>query len=73
MIKPLMLSLLIPGMSAAVLLSTYAQEEHSGASALLIPAIIILLLVALNGFYVAAEFGIIGVRPTQLEEMEGDG
>lgn len=73
MTKVILFSLMIPGMSAAVLLSSAVQHEPSdGFGALLLPAVIILLLVALNGFFVAAEFSIIGVRPTQLEEMEDE-
>lgn len=73
MSKAILFSLMIPGMSAAVLLSSVAQQESGGGlGALLLPTAIILLLVALNGFFVAAEFSIIGVRPTQLEEMEDE-
>src|SRR4051794_24743280 len=32
-----------------------------------------LLLVALNGFFVAAEFALVKVRPTQLEPLIGEG
>ncbi len=75
MTKGLLLSLMIPGMSAAFLVSSFAAAPSEGGSnwwGLLIAIVIILFLVALNGFFVAAEFGIIGVRPTQLEEMEGE-
>jgi CBS domain containing-hemolysin-like protein len=72
MTKAIFLTLMVPGMSAAFLISSAAQENSQGWSALLIPFVIILILVALNGFFVSAEFGIIGVRPTQLEEMEGE-
>lgn len=72
MSKMILLSLLIPGMSAAFLLSAAAPEGESSWGSFLLIAVIILLLVALNGFFVAAEFGIIGVRATQLEEMEGE-
>lgn len=72
MTKGILLSLVIPGMSTVFLISTTAVGDASGWSALLLPVAIILLLVALNGFFVAAEFGIIGVRSTQLEEIEGE-
>lgn len=41
--------------------------------ALLIPAIVITVLVLLNGFFVAAEFAIIGVRPTRLAQLADQG
>jgi CBS domain containing-hemolysin-like protein len=34
-----------------------------------VPTIVILALVVVNGFFVAAEFALIGVRPTQLGEL----
>ncbi len=40
---------------------------------LLIPAIIIMALVLLNGLFVAAEFAIIGVRPTRLAQLAEQG
>jgi CBS domain containing-hemolysin-like protein len=72
MTKGIFLTLMIPGMSAAYLVTSAAAEGETSWGGLLIAIIIILLLVSLNGFFVAAEFGIIGVRPTQLEEMEGE-
>lgn len=72
MSKLILLSLLVPGMSAAFLLSSVAPEGESSWGSFFLAVVVILLLVALNGFFVAAEFGIIGVRPTQLEEMAGE-
>ncbi len=40
---------------------------------LLIPFGIILLLIAINGLFVAAEFAIIGVRPSRVEQMAQEG
>jgi CBS domain containing-hemolysin-like protein len=52
-----------------------AQEELPGLSSLALPVLVIFLLVILNGAFVASEFALIGVRPTQLEQMvkEGNG
>lgn len=40
---------------------------------LLVPFVIILLLVLLNGMFVAAEFAIIGVRPTRITQLAKEG
>ena len=72
MTKAILLSLMVPSMSAAFLISSAATEGESSWGLLLFDVVVILLLVALNGFFVSAEFGIIGVRPTQLEEMESE-
>lgn len=40
---------------------------------LLIPSLVIIVLVLLNGLFVAAEFAIIGVRPTQIEQLANQG
>ena len=71
MSKLLLLALTIPGMSVAVLFAsaTAVAEQSFSFGAVLLPFAVIMLLVLLNGFFVAAEFSIIGVRPTQLEEM----
>jgi CBS domain containing-hemolysin-like protein len=39
----------------------------------IIPFIIIALLILINGLFVAAEFSIIGVRPTRIEQLAQDG
>jgi CBS domain containing-hemolysin-like protein len=39
----------------------------------LIPSLIIIVLVLINGLFVAAEFAIIGVRPTRLTQLIEDG
>jgi len=72
MSKLFLLSLTIPGVSFFVVLSA-AAESLPGIAALLVPVGVIVLLVALNGFFVAAEFSIIGVRATQLEQMADEG
>ena len=43
------------------------------APQLLLALLVVAALVALNGLLVAAEFAIIGVRPTQMEELAGQG
>ncbi len=73
MSKLLLLSLAVPGTSFAFLLFSAAEEGLPSITVLIIPFFIITLLILLNGLYVAAEFAIIGVRPTQLEQMANEG
>ena len=72
MTKYLLLALTLPGLGV---LATAAAEEASGSSfsVLLVALVIIIVLVLLNGLFVMAEFAIIGVRPTQLEQMVDEG
>jgi CBS domain containing-hemolysin-like protein len=73
MSKLLLLSLGIPGASFLLLVLEAADGELPGLSVLIVPLSIVLLLILLNGLYVASEFAIIGVRPTQMEELVNEG
>lgn len=72
MTKFLLLAISLPGLG---ILATAAAEEASGSSTstLLVALVVIILLVLLNGLFVMAEFAIIGVRSTQLEQMVDEG
>ena len=67
-----LLAMGVPGLSFLVLAAA-AAESLPGLGTLLVPTIVILVLVLLNGLFVAAEFAIIGVRPTQVEQMATEG
>ncbi len=71
MIKSGLFMLSLPGV--LVFSAAMAGEELPGLGALLLPVIIIILLVLANGFFVAAEFSIIGVRPSQVDQMVNEG
>ncbi len=73
MSKLLLLSLGIPGASFLLLVFNAAEGELPSFAVLIVPLLIILLLILLNGLYVGSEFAIIGVRPTQMEELANDG
>jgi CBS domain containing-hemolysin-like protein len=60
-----------PGVLAFTLLA--AAEGLPGISFLALPLIIIAALVLLNGFFVGAEFSIIGVRPSQIDHLVQEG
>lgn len=66
----LALSLPLPGLFAAAVLT---EGELPSLGLLIIPIIIIILLVILNGLFVIAEFAIIGVRPSQMEQLANEG
>lgn len=72
MTKALLLALTLPGFGV---LAAFAAEEATGSSlaALLVALLIIAVLVLINGLFVMSEFSIIGVRPTQLEQMADEG
>lgn len=59
----------LPGMLvfAAATADSAAMGALPPLSGLILPAIVILVLIALNGLYVASEFAIVAVRPTQVE------
>jgi CBS domain containing-hemolysin-like protein len=66
-----LLLLASPGLVAFSLAA--AAGDLPGLSTLLIPSLIIIVLVLFNGFFVAAEFAIIGVRPSRVEQMTQEG
>lgn len=66
-----LLLLATPGLAAFSLVA--AEEGLPALSTLLLPAVIIIILVLFNGFFVAAEFAIIGVRPSRVEQMTQEG
>jgi CBS domain containing-hemolysin-like protein len=72
MTKFLALSLSLPGV-AFFLAGVAAAEELPPVTNLIWPMIIIFVLVIINGVFVAAEFAIIGVRDTQMEQMAEEG
>ena len=59
--------MLIVGMTFA------AAPTFPSLTEFLLPGSIILVLVLINGFFVAAEFAIIGVRPSRMEQMADEG
>ena len=67
------LLLSIPGTSFIFLIYRAAEEGLPPLTSLIVPFFVIALLILLNGLYVASEFAIIGVRPTQLEQMSDEG
>ena len=72
MIKLVLLGLGLPGIGL-FMASLAAAESLPSVVDLIVPMLIILLLVIINGVFVAAEFAIIGVRDTQMEQMADEG
>lgn len=72
MSRLLLFSLGVPGISLFVALGA-AAEALPSVTSIVLPLIIILLLVVLNGIFVAAEFAIAGVRDTELEQLADEG
>lgn len=58
-------------LSALFVLADSAHSQGSDASGISIPAaiLIVLCLLAVNGFFVALEFALVGVRKTRVDEM----
>ncbi|HOU40780.1 MAG TPA: hemolysin family protein [Promineifilum sp.] len=72
MTKLALLLLGLPGVSFFVAAAA-AGESLPSFTVLIVPAIVIFVLVIINGVFVAAEFAIIGVRDTQMEQMADEG
>lgn len=50
-----------------------AGEDLPGLDTLIVPGIVIIVFVLLNGLFVTSEFALIGVRPTQVEQLVAAG
>lgn len=68
----ILLGLGVPGISLFFVVGAAAQALPS-PTGLIVPIIIMLMLVILNGVFVAAEFAIAGVRDTELEQLADEG
>ncbi|MFT5194885.1 MAG: CBS domain containing-hemolysin-like protein [Cellvibrionaceae bacterium] len=66
-------SILLLGGSWIGLATILPAEEAVTLTSWLIPISIIVVLIVVNGIFVAAEFAIIGVRPSQLEAIVQEG
>jgi CBS domain containing-hemolysin-like protein len=74
MTKLLFFGLGVPGISLAILTgAALAEGTLPPLTSLILPVVVIIILVLLNGFFVAAEFAIIGVRATQIEQLSNEG
>lgn len=50
-----------------------AVDELPGLQFLIVPTVVIIILILLNGLFVVAEFALIGVRPSQVEQLANEG
>ncbi len=48
-------------------------EALPNFSTLIVPIIIIIILIAFNGLFVAAEFALVGVRPSRMDQLADEG
>ena len=71
MIKSGLFLISLPGV--AIFSMAMAGEGLPGLSTLGLPFLIIIFLILVNGFFVAAEFAIIGVRPSQIDQLTNEG
>lgn len=72
MTRLVLVGLGLPGMSLLVALAA-AAEDLPSISGLIVPAVFILLLVLINAIFVAAEFAMIAVRDTEMEQLADEG
>src|SRR5688500_18005472 len=49
------------------------MEEHLTGGALAMRVLAVLLLVGMNGFFVAAEFALVGARASRLDQLTEEG
>ena len=73
MSKLVLLALGLPGVALLFTAAAAEGAELPSLGTLILPAIIIIVLVLLNGLFVAAEFALIGSRPSRLEQMSDEG
>jgi len=65
--------LLLGLFGSGLLITAMAAGELPNPGTLIVPTLVIIILIIFNGLFVAAEFAIIGVRPTQMEKLANDG
>ena len=58
---------------APLLFAFSTADDLPSLGLLLIPSVIIILLIIVNGLFVMAEFALIGVRPSQVEQLANEG